>query len=192
MRAIKVAFDLDRVIFDTNAYFRSLDSRLRGIGRSFEEVFEGVSGRKSIDYLFDVLMRDFNEAEVRRILFSGVDEHMSKELKSIAASVIANGGDIFIVSVGNRHQLEKLVGFPHSRVFIVKGDDDKVKKVAALGVDIFVDDKAAVVKKLRSMGVRAFQALWFLDEEHRRGALVDALKKPSELEELVVGMLHEH
>ena len=185
-----IALDLDRVIFNTNEYFHSLDGRLHKVGKSFEEVFKNTPGRKSIDHLFDVLLEDTHEAEVRRLLFGNVDDHMSKKMKSIAASVIANGGDIFIVSVGNRYQLEKLVGFPHSKVFIVKNDDDKIEKAAAMGVDLFVDDKTAVIRGLRARDIRAFQALWFLDEEHRKDTLPDALKTPKDLEAVIVKLLN--
>jgi hypothetical protein len=190
LQAPKIALDLDRVIFDTNTYFKSLDSRLHEVGKSFDEIFRDIPGRKSIDHLFDVLLKDSHEAEVRRILFGEVDKHMSKKMKSIAASVIAVGGDVFIVSVGNRYQLEKLVGFPHSKVFIVKSDDDKVRKVASMGVDVFVDDKAHVINELRTRGVNAFQALWFLDEAHQKDALRDALKTPQELEDKIIRLLN--
>ncbi|TRO61929.1 hypothetical protein E2P64_00125 [Candidatus Bathyarchaeota archaeon] len=190
MQTLKVALDLDRVIFDTNTYFHSLEDRLHEVGKSFKEIFKDTPGRKSIDHLFDILKRDFHEVEIRQILFGDADSHMSKKMKSIAASVIAVGGDIFIVSVGNRYQLEKLVGFPHSKVFIVKGDGDKVEKAAAMGVDLFVDDKASVVKELRARGVNALQALWFLDDEHQRDALRDALRTPDELEERIVKLLN--
>jgi hypothetical protein len=190
LQTLKIAFDLDRVIFDTNAYFDSLDTRLRDIDKSFDEIFRDTPGRKSIDHLFDVLREDTHEAEVRRILFGRVDDHLSLKMKSISASVIANGGDIFIVSVGNCYQLEKLVGFPHSQVFVVKNDEDKMEKAASMGVDLFVDDKPSVVKGLRARGINALQALWFLDIEHRENALPDALDTPEELESVIVKLLN--
>ena len=64
MQTVKIALDLDRVIFDTNTYFKTLNADLQLMGTSFDKVFSGTEGRKSIDFLFDELSKDFGEKRV--------------------------------------------------------------------------------------------------------------------------------
>jgi hypothetical protein len=187
---VTLALDLDRVIFDTNTYFRSLDGRLKSLGTSFEQVFRGETGRKGIDILFDRLALDFGPEKAREVVFSGMAGHLSREVARVARKVTGSGGKVFIVSVGNRYQLDKVKGFPCDDVFVVADDTEKVRRAASLKPALFVDDKRWVVEQLRGRGVDARQALWFLDEEHRQGAMEDALDGPDELSRAVDKLLN--
>lgn len=176
-----LALDLDRVIFDTNAYFRSLDRRLSDAGTSMGEIFSGKSGRKDIDFLHDTLAERFGGEKADEVMFGGIGELVNGEVRAIAEDLLSRDHQVFVVSVGNKYQLEKLRGFLFTDVFVVGDDREKVEKVQELGADLFVDDKRRVVEDLRALGTGAYQATWFLDEEHRRGAMGDALARPAGL-----------
>lgn len=189
MQDFVLGLDLDRVIFDTNSYFQCIDSRLEPHGTSMREIFSRNGNRKDLGVLFEALVRMVGKKEADRVLFEGVREFVHPEMKVLADLVISRGGRVVVVSVGDGLQTRKLEGFPYSEIFPVVNDDEKVRAVRSLGLPLFVDDKRKIVERLRAGGTRAYQAVWFLDNKHRKGALVDSLSGPSQLREIVEAML---
>jgi len=185
-----LALDLDRVVFDTNAYFKHIDTQLAPLGTSMEEIFSKTGDRKDLGCLFDDLSERFGKARAEEILFKDTQNFISSEMAELAEFVMSRDGRVVIISVGDSHQTKKLKGFPHSEIFPVVNDTEKLRAALSLKVPIFVDDKKTVIEQLRSRKVNAYQATWFLDGEHKANALKGALNTPSELKKLVVKLLN--
>lgn len=190
MQDFILALDLDRVVFDTNAYFKHIDIQLAPLGTSMEEIFSKNSNRKDLGCLFDDLSERFGKERTEEILFKDTQEFISPEMAELAEFVLSRGGRVIVISVGDSHQTRKLKGFPHSEIFPVVNDAEKLRVALSLKVPIFVDDKRSVIEQLRSRGVNAYQATWFLDGEHKTNALKDALDAPRGLKKLVVKLLN--
>ena len=185
-----LALDLDRVVFDTNAYFKHIDAQLAPLGTSMGEIFSKNGDRKDLGCLFDDLSKRFGGERAEEILFKDTQNFISPKMAELAEFVMSQGGRVVIISVGDSHQTRKLRGFPHSEIFPVVNDAEKLRAALSLKVPIFVDDKRSVVEKLRSRNVNAHQATWFLDGGHKANAMKDSLKSPSDLKKLVVKLLN--
>ena len=90
-----------------------------------------------------------------------------------------------------KYQKEKIKGFPYDKIITVDGDFSKIENAASLKLNLFIDDKAQVVKELRTRKINAHQVTWFLDTEHKTGAMKDALSDPDQLGPLVVNLLND-
>lgn len=189
MQDFVLALDLDRVIFDTNEYFKHIDSQLAPLGTSMGDIFSKNGGRKDLGCLYDDLSRRFGKEKAEEVLFKDTQRFLNKEIVDIAEWVMSRDGRVVIISVGDSHQKCKLRGFPHSEIFPVHSDGEKLRAALSLKVPIFIDDKRSVIERLRSRGINAHQAVWFLDEKHRQDALEGALKTPAELKEVLVKLL---
>ena len=190
MEGIKIGFDLDRVIFDTNAYMKSIDAKLKEKGKTLGEFFSGNYGRKDLSILTSELSKKIGEEDTKHMLFEDLNKFVNKKLQGLAEFVLAAGGKVFVITVGDEHQKEKIKGFPYDKIITVDGDFSKIENAASLKLDLFIDDKAQVVKELRTRKINAHQVTWFLDAEHKTGALEDALSDPDQLGPLVVNLLN--
>ncbi|MBR9680956.1 MAG: hypothetical protein GOU98_03980 [Candidatus Altiarchaeota archaeon] len=191
MESIKIGFDLDRVIFDTNAYMKHIDEKLKEKNTSLNEFFSGNYGRKDLGTLTKELSKKIGEDETKHLLFDDLGEFVSKKLKGLAEFVRAAGGKVFVITVGDKYQKEKIKGFPYDKIITVDGDFSKIENAASLKLNLFIDDKAQVVKELRTRKINAHQVTWFLDTEHKTGAMKDALSDPDQLGPLVVNLLND-
>jgi len=191
MENIKVGFDLDRVVFDTNAYMKSVDDKLKEKGTSLHEIFSGNYGRKDIGVLTEELSKRIGNKDTKSILFDDLKKFTDKKLKGIAEFILASGGKIFIITVGDKHQGHKVNDFPYGKIFTVSGDFDKIEKAVSLKLDLFIDDKAQVVEELRGRGINAYQATWYLDEEHKKNLLDDSIPNQDMIGPIIVKLLNE-
>ncbi|MBR9689321.1 MAG: hypothetical protein GOV01_00265 [Candidatus Altiarchaeota archaeon] len=191
MENIKIGLDLDRVIFDTNAYIAHLDSKLSKDDLSVKKVFQGNYGRKDIGVLHRELSKSFGQEEVTRMLFTDIEKFISSEVRGIADFIVASGGEVFVITVGDEYQREKIAKFPRTRIMTVNSDYDKIEMAAEMKLNLFVDDKSSVIKELRARKMKAFQATWFLDDERKKTTMKDALSTPSDLGHTVVSLLND-
>ncbi len=182
---VKIGFDLDRVLFDTNSYFRELERALNEKGTSLEVVFAGNYGRKDLDFLYGSLVEMFGKEEAERIAFGNVGRFINRELASLMGELRERGDRIYIITVGGRHQKRKAEELP-ARFVLVKSDYEKAERAASLRVSLFVDDKASVVEEMRARGISAVQAAWYLDETRPR--MPDALSSPGGLRKLLLNL----
>lgn len=185
-----IALDLDRVLFDTNLYLEELRERFKGAGLDFEEVAKrsAIQGRKDLSTMVGVVASKVGKARAEQIFFDGATEFWAGGAAEIFQDIRSRFSAVFVVTVGDGYQSRKIKGLDIDGIFVVDSDQAKVDVASALAEKypnmVFVDDKASVVGDLSKQGVQAFQALWFLDPEHRKGALKNSLNKPSQLLDL--------
>ncbi len=192
MQNFVIGFDLDRVIFDTNAYVKRVNENLRYQKLTIEQIFEGTKGRKDLGFLFADLTERFGRREAERFLFNRLERYIHKRLKELATFLITRGAEIKVITVGDEHQRRKINGFPCSEVILASDDNKKVELAVLNGINIFIDDKKSVIEAMRKKGIKAFQALWFLDDKHKNDVLFDALNTVSEFEAIAINLLNNH
>jgi len=192
MQNFVIGFDLDRVIFDTNAYVKRVNENLRYQKLTIEQIFEGIKGRKDLGVLFADLTERFGRREAERFLFNRLERYIHKGLKELATFLIAKGADVKVITVGDEHQRKKIDGFPCSEVIIASDDLNKVELAVLNKVDVFIDDKKSVVENMRKKGITSFQALWFLDAMHKNDIIFDAMNTVSEFEAIAINLLNKH
>jgi len=176
-------FDLDRVLFDTNAYMKEIKRRMREKGIDPEKIFrEAVrNGRKDLSTIYKAVSRICDPEE---LLFSGVEKFVPENVRQMVKK-IREKFDIAVVSVGDGLQKRKLKVLNVRKVVLVRSDDEKIEIVREIMPVVFVDDKREIVERAREEGINAFQAVWFLDRNFRRRAMGDALQSPEEVLEVM-------
>ena len=192
MQNFVIGFDLDRVIFDTNAYVKKVNEHLRYQKLTIEQIFEGKKGRKDLGVLFYDLTERFGRKEAERLLFTRLERYINKRLMELATFLVAKGAEIKVITVGDKHQETKIDGFPCSEVILASDDSEKVELAVLNGINVFIDDKKSVVEAMRKKGITSFQALWFLDDKHKNDILFDSLNSVSEFEAIAINLLNEH
>ena len=192
MRDFVIGLDMDRVIFDTNQYVKDIESELLSRKTSLKKIFKKGSGRKDIGILFRELSTLFGKKDAELILFGRLNKYVDEEIRDFAIYLISNGAKVMVISVGDKYQGMKIVGFPCSEIILVSSDFEKVEKAVLKGVNVFVDDKASVVEEMKKRGIEAFQALWFLDKEHQKEVTKEALTEVSGFKTLAINLLNKH
>jgi len=175
------AFDLDRVLFDTNAYMKEIRRRMERRGIDPERVFRKaeIEGRKDLSTIYKVL----GKYGAASLLLEGISDFIPKSIRDLIEE-LKKKFFVVVVSVGDDLQKKKIDCLNIEKFFFVKSDKEKIDIVKMIDPVFFVDDKREVVEKLRKDGIRAYQAVWFLDENYKRKALKDALRSPREILEI--------
>ncbi len=182
-----VALDLDRVLFDTNRYFVLLRKRLSDVNLDFDEVAKKSAnlGRKDLTTMVKVVSEEVGMEVAENLFFKKVKQFWKGGVAEIFNSLREKFDKIFVVTVGDGYQSRKISGLDVDNIFVVDSDDRKIQVVCALHEKypnlIFVDDKLSVVKALSKKGIRSYQALWFLDEAHKKEKFDKHLNKAREL-----------
>ena len=178
-----VALDLDRVLFDTDAYVEELRKRLAERGLSFDDIVREamVDGRRDICRLYEIASRRIGDAG--EVFFSGMGRFVPPSIREVVGE-LKRRARVFVVTVGCEMQRRKIeeLGL---KVFVVDNAEEKISRVKELGAGIFIDDKREIVERAREEGINAWQAVWFLRGERRKNLMEDALTDPFQLLELV-------
>ena len=182
---MKIGFDLDRVLFDTNSYFESINARLKKKNTSIDKIFHGTSGRKDLDTLYNILYQRFGKNFADRTLLLCMKAFTSQKLQKLIEDLKKRGHEVYIVSVGGRYQKKKAEFLPQNKVYVVGNDTEKVRVAEELKLDYFFDDKIVVVEMMQNKGINAFQALWYLDEDRQKNAHQNALVSINDVKTLL-------
>jgi len=72
--------------------------------------------------------------------------------------IIAGGTEVYIISsldnAASLYSLSLKFGIPMTRVFAMGSDEEKIRKIKQLGINIFFDANQSIVNKLPNIGRR--------------------------------------
>jgi len=169
-----IALDLDRVLFDTNKYFISLRERFKQHNLDFSEVVRKSEdcGRKDLTTMVNIVSEDIGKVNAEKLFFDDVHLFWEGGVAEIFDQLRTKFDKIFVITVGDGYQSKKITGLDIDGIFVVDCDHKKIEIASALHKKypdlIFIDDKLSVVKEMDKLGIKTFQALWFLDEKYRQ------------------------
>ncbi len=177
--------DIDRVVFDTNSFFDYLKNFVKMHGFSWEEVVKRAEreGRKELSGILKIIS---SKCDVNEVL-EKLKAYVLPNANEIIEGARNLGYEVVFLSVGDGYQLKKVenLGAPAIVVSSSKEKLEKLREFAESFEVVYIDDKRGIVEKARELGIKAYQAVWFLDESYKKNALPDALKKPEQILEVL-------
>ncbi|MBR9682006.1 MAG: hypothetical protein GOV00_04385 [Candidatus Altiarchaeota archaeon] len=185
-----IALDLDRVLFDTNKYLVFLRKKFEETNLNFDDVVSKSAdrGRKDLTTMVNIVAEELGKERAENLFFENVETFWKNGLAEIFKPLREKFDKIFVITVGDGYQSRKISGLDLDGIFVVDCDDKKVKVACALHEKypdlIFIDDKPSVVNAMIAKDIKSLQAMWFLDEEHRKNPLDAHLNKAVEILEI--------
>ncbi len=176
-----IAFDIDRVLFDTDGFLEELKKRYP---EKLEEVF--AMRRKDLSRIYDILKKVGRAKELFELVEKyGPNKEIKKVLERLSKRFL-----LVVLTTGDHLQLLKIKDLPVTGAVLAKDDEEKIKKALELSSlhkrFIVIDDKEEIVRILRKNGIEAYRAEWYTKIEAPKLPGSWKLKNIKALEQLLL------